>query len=81
MMPYAFIKRGIKRMNKEGYPAVIYFHHHDIDTEQPRMIKGLKERFIVYANLKKCKEKFEKLLNDFRFGRMDDYVKGLTHHR
>jgi polysaccharide deacetylase family protein (PEP-CTERM system associated) len=78
MLPYAIIKRGIKIMNREGYPAVTYFHHHDIDTGQPRMIKGLKERFIVYANLKKGREKFEKLLHDFRFGRIDEYITGLV---
>jgi polysaccharide deacetylase family protein (PEP-CTERM system associated) len=81
MLPYALIKMGIRRMNNEGYPAVTYLHHHDIDEEQPRMIKGFKERFIVYANSKRCKKKFEKLLNDFRFGRMDEYVKRLIQVR
>lgn len=78
MLPYALIKRGIRKFNKEGYPAVTYFHLHDVDTEYPRHIKGFKEKFIVYANQKSCKEKFEKMLLDFRFGRMDEYVKRLT---
>ena len=78
MLPYAFIKRGIRGFNRKGYPAVTYFHLHDVDTEYPRLIKGLKERFIVYANQKKCKEKFEKMLHDFRFGRVDEYVMRLT---
>jgi polysaccharide deacetylase family protein (PEP-CTERM system associated) len=77
MLPYTLIKNGIRRTNKEGYPAVSYFHLHDVDTEYPRLIKGFKERFIVYANQERCKDKFEKMLHDFRFGRMDEYVKGL----
>jgi polysaccharide deacetylase family protein (PEP-CTERM system associated) len=80
MLPYALIKSGIRRTNKEGYPAVTYFHLHDVDTEYPRLIKGLKESFIVYANQKRCKEKFYKMLHDFRFGRMDEYVKRLSHN-
>jgi len=80
MLPYTLIKRGINGTNKKGYPAVTYFHLHDVDTEYPRLIKGLKERFIVYANQKKCKEKFEKMLHDFRFGRMDKYVASLTNN-
>lgn len=78
MLPYSFIKRGIKSANKKGYPAVMYFHPYDMDPEQPRIIKGFKERTIMYANQKAGKEKFEKLLHDFRFGRMAEYVKELT---
>ncbi len=76
LLPFVLIKSGIRRANKEGYPAITYFHLHDVDTEYPRLIKGFKERFIVYANQKRCKDKFEKMLHEFRFGRMDEYVKG-----
>lgn len=78
MLPYAFIKHGIKRTNKEGYPAVMYFHPYDMDPAQPKIIKGFKERIIMYANQKGGRKKFERLLNDFRFGRMDEYIKGQT---
>jgi polysaccharide deacetylase family protein (PEP-CTERM system associated) len=77
MLPYSFITRGIRINNRKGYPAILYFHGHDIDTDHPRHIKGFKERFIVYTNQKGCKTKFERLLCDFRFGRMDQYVRSL----
>ncbi|HDY75596.1 MAG TPA: DUF3473 domain-containing protein [Candidatus Marinimicrobia bacterium] len=80
MLPYAFIKHWIKRTNSEGHPAVMYFHPYDMDPAQPKIIKGLKERTIMYANQKGCREKFNKLLHDFRFGRMDEYVKSLNLH-
>ena len=80
MLPYAFIKKGIRKTNKEGYPAIMYFHPYDMDPEQPRIIKGFKERTIMYTNQKGCKKKFEQLLHDFRFGRMDEYVKKLNFH-
>ncbi len=77
ILPYAFIKRGIKRINTEGYPAVVYLHPYDMDPEQPRIIKGFKERIIMYTNQKGCGKKFKKLLDNFRFGRMDEYVRRL----
>jgi polysaccharide deacetylase family protein (PEP-CTERM system associated) len=80
MLPYVFIKKWIKKTNKEGYPAIMYFHPYDMDPEQPRIIKGFRERTIMYTNQKGCKKKFEQLLHDFRFGRMDEYVKGMTLH-
>jgi polysaccharide deacetylase family protein (PEP-CTERM system associated) len=78
LLPYKLIKSGIRRVNKEGYPAIFYFHPYDIDSEQPRIARGFKERIILYANLRKCRQKFEKLLHNFKFGRMDEYVRGLS---
>jgi polysaccharide deacetylase family protein (PEP-CTERM system associated) len=77
MLPYAVIKRGIVSTNNKGFPAVMYFHPYDMDYQQPRIIKGFKERTIMYANQRGGKEKFKRLLQDFRFCRMDEYAKGL----
>lgn len=74
VLPYKFIMYAIKRMNKKGYPAVLYLHPADIDPYQPRMIKDFKKRTIQYTNLKQAKGKFIRILKTFRFQRMDDYV-------
>lgn len=79
MLPYVFIKNWIRKIGKAGHPAVMYFHPYDLDPGQPRIIKGFRERTIMYANQKRCREKFKRLLHEFRFGRMDDYVKGLAY--
>jgi hypothetical protein len=48
-----------------------------MDPGQPKIIKGFTNRMIHYTKLKSCKAKFKRLLLDFRFGRMDEYVQGL----
>jgi polysaccharide deacetylase family protein (PEP-CTERM system associated) len=78
VLPYALITAGIRKANKEGYPAVLYFHPYDIDPEQPKTVRGFRERIILYSNLRRGRSKFERLLHEFRFGRMDEYVKGLS---
>lgn len=77
VLPYFFIKKGIKITNKKGHPAVMYLHAYDMDPGQPKIIKGFTNRIIHYTKLKSCKAKFKRLLQDFKFGRMDEYVQGL----
>jgi polysaccharide deacetylase family protein (PEP-CTERM system associated) len=73
LLPYALSRWMIGRINaSEDQPAVFYFHPWEIDPEQPR-ISGLsaKTRFRHYLNLGKVESRLERLLSDFRWGRMD----------
>lgn len=63
--PYWYMKLGIKKMNKEGNPAMLYIHPKDLD---PGMPKIKKYNWYYYYNLKSAVKKFEKLLKDFKFG-------------
>ncbi|MCV0410539.1 DUF3473 domain-containing protein [Nitrosopumilus sp.] len=63
--PYWYMKLGIKKLNKQGKPAMLYIHPKDLDPSMPR----IKEySWYYYYNLKSAIGKFEKLLNDFKFG-------------
>jgi polysaccharide deacetylase family protein (PEP-CTERM system associated) len=62
--PYWFIKMSLKRINKMGYPGVIFIHPKDLDPQKPR-IKELSWHH--YCGLSNAAEKFVKLLSDFRF--------------
>ena len=65
LFPYWYMKWGIKKMNKEGNPAMLYIHPKDLDPEMPR----IKEyNWYYYYNLKSASKKFENLLKDFKFG-------------
>ena len=65
LFPYWYMKWGIKKMNKEGNPAMLYIHPKDLDPEMPR----IKEyNWYYYYNLKSASKKFESLLKDFKFG-------------
>ena len=63
-LPYWYMKLGIKKMNKDGNPAMIYIHPKDLDPEMPK----IKEyNWYYYYNLKSGIKKFENLLKDFKF--------------
>lgn len=74
LLPYAVSRWMLRRVNAvDGEAAVFYFHPWEIDAGQPR-IPGVdaKTRFRHYVNLSRTERKLERLLADFRWGRMDD---------
>jgi polysaccharide deacetylase family protein (PEP-CTERM system associated) len=67
LYPYQLFKRGLKSINSEGQPAIIYLHPWDIDPDQPRPNPTLREQFTHYYNLHSAEEKLANLLQDFQF--------------
>jgi polysaccharide deacetylase family protein (PEP-CTERM system associated) len=74
LFPYAFSRWALNKVNAaEGQAGVFYFHPWEIDPEQPRLEGlGAKTRFRHYLNLHHTYGRVERLLADFRWGRMDD---------
>ena len=73
LMPYALSRWMLRHVNAaDGQPATFYFHPWEIDPEQPR-IPGIdyKTRFRHYVNLGSMERRLDRLLGDFRWGRMD----------
>ncbi len=74
LMPYALSRHLISRVNRrDGESAVFYFHPWEIDAAQPR-VPGIdaKTRFRHYVNLGCMESRLNRLLKDFRWGRMDN---------
>jgi polysaccharide deacetylase family protein (PEP-CTERM system associated) len=74
LLPYALSRWMLRRVNAdEGEAAIFYFHPWEIDVDQPR-VAGLdaRTRFRHYLNLDRMEGRLERLLSDFRWGRMDD---------
>ena len=72
--PYRVSRWALRRVNAlDLRPAIFYFHPWEIDPGQPR-VSGttLKTRFRHYVNLGKTEARLEQLLQDFRWGRVDD---------
>lgn len=71
--PYGVSRWAIDRFNRdEQAPAIFYMHPWEIDPLQPRVPgPGLKTRFRHYVNLHRTESRLERLLGDFRWGRMD----------
>jgi polysaccharide deacetylase family protein (PEP-CTERM system associated) len=74
LLPYPVTRWMLQRVNQaEREPAIFYFHPWEIDPGQPR-IAGIdaKTRFRHYVNIDRNEAKLARLLDDFRWGRMDD---------
>ena len=73
LLPYAYFRCAIGRVNRaERQATVFYLHPWEVDPDQPRQ-SGLpwKSRFRHYTNLSRTHGRLSRLLDDFRWGRMD----------
>jgi len=74
LLPYAVSRAMLRRVNQvDGEPTVFYFHPWELDPDQPRIAGiDLKTRFRHYVNIGRTQRRIERLLTDFRWGRMDE---------
>ena len=73
LLPYSLSRWMLRRVNQQDRePAIFYFHPWEIDAGQPR-IAGIdaKTRFRHYVNIGRTEGRLQQLLQDFRWGRMD----------
>ena len=70
-----FIKRGIRKMNEKGYPAVFYIHNWELDSETPKINLTFPDNVITYYNINKTKLKFLSLLKNISFTNFTNYLK------
>jgi polysaccharide deacetylase family protein (PEP-CTERM system associated) len=77
VLPYAFSRWAIRQVNqRDGHPAVFYFHPWEIDPEQPRVANApLKSRLRHYSRLEQMSGKLRQLVGEFAWGRMDDLAR------
>ena len=77
VLPYAFSRWAVARVNaQDTRPAVFYMHPWEVDPGQPRVAGApLRSRLRHYTNLGKMAGKLERLLGEFRWGRMDEVAK------
>jgi polysaccharide deacetylase family protein (PEP-CTERM system associated) len=67
LLPYSLVKAGIALEEGAGRPANLYVHPREIDPGQPRMRLPLKRRFKYYVGLRGLEAKLERLLSEYRF--------------
>ncbi|NNM00602.1 MAG: DUF3473 domain-containing protein [Gammaproteobacteria bacterium] len=57
----------------ESLPGIFYIHPWEVDPEQPRVeASSWRTRFRHYLNLRHTRQRLERLLKDFHWGRMDE---------
>jgi hypothetical protein len=78
LLPYTVSRWAIRQVNSvDGRPAVFYFHPWEIDPEQPRVASApLRSKVRHYTNLAVMAAKLDRLIRDFRWGRMDEVAAG-----
>lgn len=67
LLPYAWTRWGIGRLNAEGLPAIFYLHPWEIDTGQPVLPVSRATRVRHYHNIGKCESRLRGMLRDFTF--------------
>jgi polysaccharide deacetylase family protein (PEP-CTERM system associated) len=67
LFPYAVVRSGLRRLQRESHPAIVYVHPWEFDPDQPRLDAPVLDRFKHYVNLDKTAGKFRRLLSDFSF--------------
>ncbi|MFC2023116.1 XrtA system polysaccharide deacetylase [Chloroflexota bacterium] len=66
--PYAFSRWGIRRVNAEGHPAVVYLHPWEFDPEQPKVPGAtFTARFRNRHNVRGNERRLVRLCEDFSF--------------
>ena len=76
--PYWYSRKIIRRLNGGGQPAVVYIHPWEVDDEPPK-VSGLSliQRFRAYGSTDVLAIKIERLLSDFEFTTISDYLQSL----
>jgi len=72
LYPYALTDMYIRRSNRMGRPAMVYFHPWELDLNQTRVKAGLLESFQHYVNLDTTEWKLSRLLERFPFTSVRD---------
>lgn len=74
LAPYRLSRWALRRVNHlDQRPAIFYMHPWEIDPAQPRIAgTTLKTRFRHYVNLHRTEPRLSRLLQDFRWGRVDE---------
>jgi polysaccharide deacetylase family protein (PEP-CTERM system associated) len=64
VLPKMYTRLGLKQVQKEGLPVIIYIHPWEVDPDQPRLPVGLSTRLRHYTNLSRTFERLRSLLQD-----------------
>jgi len=72
--PVNIVKRAIRKVNKEGFPAVLFLHCWELDPDTPKLKLGPYKSFVTYYNLRETERKLISILSDFKFTNFRNHV-------
>jgi polysaccharide deacetylase family protein (PEP-CTERM system associated) len=74
LFPYGLIRTMARRAHAEGRSIVFYVHPREIDPGQPRLPMSLPRRFKSYVNIRTTEPKIRRLLTEFRFKPLGEFL-------
>ncbi len=74
LYPYWLSRMLYRSRVKQNKPFVFYLHPWEIDPEQPKVDVKWFSRFRHYNKLDQCESRLKKLLSEFSFGTMHEYL-------
>jgi polysaccharide deacetylase family protein (PEP-CTERM system associated) len=75
LLPYQVISSAVRDFERRGVPATFYIHPWEVDPHQPRIpFLSLGTRIRHYGGIGRTMSRLERLLSDFRFGRVKDGI-------
>jgi peptidoglycan-N-acetylglucosamine deacetylase len=74
IFPYRRIKKTICRMNDLGHPVLIFSHPADFDADPPNIQLPWIKRFVCRGKIRTTEERMIRLLNDFEFVPIRDFL-------
>lgn len=72
--PYWLTRWAIRKINRAGHPAIVYVHPWELDIDQPRLDLKARWRFLRYYGLASTEPKLRRLIEDFEFAPMREFV-------
>jgi polysaccharide deacetylase family protein (PEP-CTERM system associated) len=77
LFPYSIIRHGIRRIHRQGQPAVMYFHPWEIDVEHRHHRVTLREWIVQYTGRHRFERRLRNLLTEFKFGPIRDLLQAM----
>jgi polysaccharide deacetylase family protein (PEP-CTERM system associated) len=73
LYPISWTLQCLGRLSRAKSPFMFYLHPWELDPDQPRLNLGSPvTRFRHYVNLRRTRDKLNRLLQEYRFGRISD---------
>lgn len=77
LYPYAMTRSGVRQLEGEGQPAIVYLHPYEVDPAELREVPhrvAAKTRLTQGLNRRYVQPRLERLLGEFRFGTLRDVI-------
>lgn len=72
LYPLALTSHCFRKLNEAGHPVIFYVHPWEVDPDQPRIPPRRRQNWRHYVNLDKTLAKLDRLLAQFRFGKLSE---------